>query len=68
MTNSKFLTEKINASGLKLAFIANKLNISYPWLKRKINNEVPFKAYEIQILCEILRITDLTEKEEIFFA
>lgn len=68
MTNSALLGAKIKESGLKLGFIAAKLGISYPWLKRKINGEVPFKAYEIQILCELLQITDLAEKDLIFFA
>ena len=68
MTNSALLSDKIKQSGLKLGFIAEKLDISYPWLKRKITAEVPFKAYEIQILCDLLQITDLAEKDEIFFA
>ena len=68
MTNTKALERKISESGLKLGFIAEKLNISYHWLKKKINNEQPFKAYEIQILCDVLSISDLEEKETIFFA
>ena len=68
MTNRKLLEKKIKESGLKLGFIAEKLGISYHWLKRKINGEVPFKAYEIKILCDLLGITDLQEREEIFFA
>ena len=68
MTNTNLLVEKIKTSGLKLGFIAEALGISYHWLKRKINGIVPFKAYEIQILCDLLNITDLNEKDEIFFA
>ena len=68
MTNTNLLNEKIKTSGLKLGFIAEKLDISYHWLKKKIDGEVAFKAYEIQILCELLNITDLHEKELIFFA
>ena len=68
MTNTKLIKDKIDASGLKLGFIAEKLDISYHWLKKKIENEVPFKAYEIQILCDLLNITDLQEKDSIFFA
>lgn len=68
MTNSTLLDAKIKASGLKRGFIAEKLGISYDWLKKKIDGIVPFKAYEIQILCDILNITDLQEKEQIFFA
>lgn len=68
MTDAKLLDEKIKASGLKLGFIAEKLGVSYHWLKKKVDGEVPLKAYEIQILCELLNITDLLEKERIFFA
>jgi hypothetical protein len=68
MTNTTLLSEKIKTSGLKLGFIAEKLGISYHWLKKKIDNETAFKAEEIFILCDILKITDLQEKEEIFFA
>lgn len=68
MTNTKLLERKIAESGLKRGFIADKLGISYHWLSKKISNEVPFKAYEIQILCSLLCITDLHEKEAIFFA
>lgn len=68
MTNSEMLNKKIKESGLKIGFIAEKLNISYGWLNKKISNEKPFKAYEIQALCDVLGITDLEEKNEIFFA
>lgn len=68
MTNTKELKRKIRESGLKIGFIAEKLDVSYHWLNKKINNEIPFKAYEIQILCEVLSISDLEEKEAIFFA
>lgn len=68
MTDSNLLIEKIKDSGLKLGFIAEKLNISYHWLRKKINSDTPFKAYEIKILCDLLNISDLEEKEAIFFA
>lgn len=68
MTNKRLLKQKIDDSGLKLGFIAEKMDISYGWLKKKIDGRVAFKAYEIQTLCELLQITDLEEKESIFFA
>lgn len=68
MTNSKLLKEKIKGSGLKIGHIAEKLGISYHWLKKKIEGEAAFKACEIQTLCSVLNITDLQEKEAIFFA
>ena len=68
MTNSKLLERKIKESGLKRGFIAERLEVSYHWLNKKINNLVPFKAYEIERLCDLLNITDLNEKDAIFFA
>ena len=68
MTNKTELKKRIEESGLKLGFIADKLDISYSWLKKKIDGDVAFKAYEIQILCDLLDIKSLQEKEDIFFA
>lgn len=68
MTNSDLLKNKIKESGVKLGFIVEKLNTSYHWLNKKIENEQSFKAWEIQTLCEILNITDPAEKDRIFFA
>lgn len=68
MTNSALLKKKIKESGVKLGFIVEKLNTSYLWLNKKIENEQDFKAWEIQTLCEILGINDLAEKDRIFFA
>lgn len=68
MTNSVLLKKKIKTSGLKIGFIAEKLSSSYGWFNKKVAGEVSFKAWEIQTLCELLNITDLEEKEAIFFA
>lgn len=68
MTNSKLLKLKIKESGLKLGFIVEKLDTSYAWFNKKLENKKDFNAAEIQMLCEILGITDLAEKERIFFA
>lgn len=68
MTNEKLLLQKIKESGLKRGYIIEKLGTSYEWFNKKIANETPFKAYEIQILCDLLKIADLNEKEAIFFA
>lgn len=67
MTNTDLLKNKIEESGLKMGYLVEQLKTSYGWLNKKINNEVPFKACEIQALCEILGIVDLKEKDRIFF-
>lgn len=68
MTDSKKLNEVIKASGFKREFLAEKCGISRQTLSYKINNKQSFNADEIAILCNVLNITDLAEKESIFFA
>lgn len=68
MTNTKLLKKKIEESGLKIGYIVEKLGTSYAWFNKKLNNGKDFNATEMQILCEILNITDLAEKDRIFFA
>ena len=68
MTDTKLLKEKITASGLKIGYIADYVGISRQLLWKKINNLTPFNQYEIGKMCEVLKITKLTEKEAIFFS
>lgn len=67
MTNVYLLKKRIDASGLKIGYIANQLGISRQLLWKKINNITPFNQYEIDKLCTILKIATLEEKESIFF-
>ena len=68
MTNTDLLKKKIAERGVKLGFLAEKLNTSYHWLKQKIDNKRDFKAWEIIAMCEALEITSLEERDQIFFA
>ena len=68
MTDTKLLREWIKKSGLKLSFIAEKLSLSRYGLQRKIENASDFRTGEVAILCELLGISDIKEKERIFFA
>lgn len=68
MTNTELLAKKVKENGLRTAFIADKLGISRAGWYRKLKGKSPFTAEQIQIMCEILHITSLREKEEIFFA
>ena len=68
MTNTTLLKEKIAERGVKLGFLVERLNTSYHWLKQKIENKRDFKAWEIIVLCEVLEITDIKERDRIFFA
>lgn len=67
MTNVYLLKKRIDASGLKIGYIANQLGISRQLLWKKINNITQFNQYEIDKLCTILKIETLEEKESIFF-
>ncbi|WP_418203173.1 hypothetical protein [Anaerotignum faecicola] len=68
MTNSKLLREIIDEKGYKLKYIAEKLGLSPYGLQLKIDNKQEFKTSEVAVLCDILEITSLEKKEEIFFA
>ena len=68
MTNTEMLKEIIDKSGLKVSFIAEYVGISRQVLWKKINNLSPFNQYEIDKMCDILKITSLKQKEAIFFA
>lgn len=67
MTNTSLLEQYIKASGYKRNFIARKIGLKSAYgLSRKINNESEFKATEIGILCDLLKIS-AKDKEAIFF-
>jgi len=66
LTNTDLLKEILSDSGYKLAYVANKLGITYQGFLNKINNESEFKASEIQTLKELLNLTN-KERDKIFF-
>lgn len=68
MTNSELLKKIIEESGLKIGFIADYVGISRQLLWKKINNLTPFNQYEIDKMCDVLKITTLRQKESVFFA
>ena len=68
MTDVALLKEKIVESGMKQKAIYERLGISKTMWFYKLNGRYPFTAEQIQVLCDILRITSLREKERIFFA
>lgn len=68
MTDVVLLKKKVSDSGLKPKVIYERLGISKAAWYKKVNGQSPFKVGEIQLLCEILHITSLREKDQIFFA
>ncbi len=68
MTETEKLKKVISDSGLKYSYIAEKVGLTYQGLKNKIENKSLFNVEEVEKLCNILDITDINQKEEIFFA
>ena len=66
MTDSEALSKAIENSGLKLTFIANKLELSREGFYKKLNNQTEFKASEIVKLQDILNLSN-KESDKIFF-
>lgn len=68
MVNTVMLNQKIKESGLKKEFIAEQMGITRTGFYKKATNGSEFTVKEVDILCKLLSITKLTEKESIFFA
>lgn len=67
MTDTARLTQIINESGLKQAYIANRLGLSSYGFARKRDNLSEFTPTEINTLCELLRIDSIEDRFAIFF-
>ena len=67
MTNTPLLEQYIEKSGYKKAFIAKQIGLTAYGFALKINNKSEFKASEMTILCNLLKIS-AKDKEAIFFA
>lgn len=68
MTNKELLEKAIRDNGLKKSFLAEKIGLTPAGFCNCLNNRAEFKASQINTLCELLGITDLSTKEAIFFA
>lgn len=68
MTNVKLLEAKIEKSGLKKRFLQEKLGVSKQGFYNLCKGKTQFRTEQVNILCKELNITDLEEKEAIFFA
>ena len=68
MTNVQLLEEKIQKSGLKKVFIAEKIGVTPNTLTALLNNKAEFKVSQIRVICQVLNIHDDAEIKAIFFA
>lgn len=66
MTNTEQLIKKIDESGYKRLFIAEKCGLSYQGFMNKVNGKTEFTAPEIKTLRMLLKICP-DEAEVIFF-
>lgn len=66
MTDINMLRDKIQESGLKMTYIANKLGISYPSFLARMKGEIEFRVDEVRTLKELLDLTD-DEVNKIFY-
>lgn len=67
MTNATLLKAKIDASGYKMKYVADRIGLTYQGFLNKIRNKTDFTVPEIKVLCELLHI-ETEEMEQIFFA
>ncbi len=67
MTNTELLENKIADSGKKIKFLAERCGLSYAGFRNCVINKAEFKVSHVDVLCEELNITDLKEKEKIFY-
>ena len=67
MTNTALLEHYIETSGLKKGFIAKQIGLTSYGFSLKVKNKSEFKANEIGVLCNLLKI-GAKDKEAIFFA
>ncbi len=68
MTDTIRLRRLIRQSGLKYGYISKNMGISYQALRNKMTNKSEFVPSEIEKLCNLLGITALEDKNDIFFA
>lgn len=67
MVNTQYLEKFITESGKKKQYLADKMGISRQAFAKKLNNEIPFKLTEYNILCSELSITSIEDRDKCFF-
>lgn len=67
MTNSKKLKELLESRGVSFAFVAKKIGMTRQGLYKKFEDGSDFKAYQMIIIKDLLRMTD-EEARDIFFS
>ncbi len=68
MVNTILLKEKVKESGYRPAWIAEQLGITSSAWSYKLNGHRKFTVEEIMVLCKLLKIKSLRERDAIFFS
>ena len=68
LVNTTLLKEKVKTSGYRTGWIAEQLGISRASWSYKLNGQRGFATDEVMMLCRILKINSLKERNDIFFA
>ena len=68
MTDTVLLELFIKESGKKKSYLAQKCNLSRAGFRNCVINKAEFTASQIDILCDELNITKLTDRQRVFFA
>lgn len=66
--NANLLKGKIVAAGLTQYELADKLGISHNTMSSRMSGRSSFTLEEVQRICELLPITDNSEKVDIFLS
>lgn len=66
-TNTELLRYAIRHSGVKMCYLAGRLNVSYPIFASMVKGKRELTESQIDILCEELKISDPALRTAIFF-
>lgn len=67
MADTVALRQLIDESGLKKAYVAKKIGLTYQGLKNKLDGISDFTVTEMNALCGVLNISTAKARERIFF-
>ena len=67
MVDTQLLERFIEKSGKTKSHLARQMGCTIQSFRLKATNKSDFRLSEVEVLCDELRITRLTDKERIFF-
>lgn len=68
LVNTTLLKKKVKESGYRPGWIAEQLGITSSAWSYKVNGKRNFSVEEVMLLCKLLKIKSLKEREAIFFS